>query len=196
MRIFLVLISFVFVSMAHADVFPTFGWIKGKWLTVPSYKKVHGKVPEKLFAYGGGKEFIATLREKDSFIAAPPPLNRGCDYGDSVGDFIYEASPNDGSEVSLNDDSFDVIIFDKRMRIQDKNEGKLFIDLDAHVEWEYFRLTSSEGGHSVWRVKENGKCVAHIDNYMYCDYATERDSDRAFKEAMCGVRINISRTGL
>jgi len=198
--------SYAFAEDRRPAVFPVLGYAEGSLLYVRTYRSEHEKIPEQLFAYGDGKEFIGKLRKVSFFLAAPSDQRRGC-YDDTyMGRFVYEMQQETGMtkalmlddkkkiyEMKPTPEQVDVLIFDTKRNIR-SNKNK-WVDEDLHREWEIFNLTSNEGSHEIVRVRENGKCVSNIDHYTYCDYATEADSVEAFKAAMCGERIYGSDTG-
>lgn len=209
--IFILLANLVSTSPALAEnseqaIFPVLGYAEGSLLYVRTYRNEHRGVPEQLFAYGDGKEFVGKLREKESFLAAPSEQGHAC-YDDTYkGQFVYVLQQTTGIVEALEFDDkkkiyamrpkpkqVHVLIFDTKRNIQ-SNKNK-WIDEDLHTEWEIFNLTSNEGTHEIVRIREDGKCVSHIDYYTYCDYATEADGEEAFKAAMCGKRIDGSGTG-
>jgi hypothetical protein len=211
--IFFVLINLSVMAPAFAQdmssakvAFPVLGYASGKLLYVPSYRSEHGQIPEQLFAYGGGKEFVGKLRKKDSFIPEPSRERQDC-YDDSYkGRFVYEIQQSTGMiqepeydaekksyEMHTKPATVDVIIFDIRKVI--RQEENKWVEESTNTEWQTFHLTSSEGVHDVLRIRQDGKCVGNIDYYTYCDYDTEPDSEAMFREAMCGKKIGESSMG-
>lgn len=209
--IFILLTNLLSTSQASADdrwqaIFPVLGYAEGSSLYVRTYRNEHGKIPETLFAYGDGKEFVGKLRKEDSFLAAPSGEGHDC-YDDTFrGQFVYEMQQTTGmAEVLVFDDKkkiyemrpkpkqVDVLIFDTKRNI--RSSKNKWVEVDSHTEWEILNLTSNEGVHEIVRSREDGKCIGHIDYYTHCDYATEADSVEAFKAAMCGKRVQSSGTG-
>lgn len=162
--------------------FPMLGYVENDLLYVPTYRKIHGKIPEQLFAYGDGKEFIAKLRTKDSFI----PSDKGGECPDnSIGHYVYETQ-HSSKEIK-------VVIFDKKKNVHFKKNK--IIEPASHTEWSILFLTSHEGVHDILRIDKNGMCINHIDYYTHCNYDTEADNEQAFTSAMCGNAVQGSSTG-
>lgn len=162
--------------------FPVLGYVEGNLLYVPTYQEQHANIPDQLFAYGSGREFVATLRKKGSFIA----LDGGRECRTAwVGQYVYETQPAT--------ETVRVIVFDEKKNIQ-SSDAKM-TEPASHAEWEIFSLASNEGGHDILRTQRNGKCIGHIDYYTHCDYDTEADSGQAFQAAMCGEKIYESDAG-
>lgn len=208
---FLVVANLLCLTQAVAEerqpiIFPVMGYAEGDLLYVRTYRSEHERLPEQLFAYGDGKEFVGKLRKMNSFLAEPSGERRGC-YDDTYkGRFVYETlQKTEMTEALVFDEKkkiyekkpkpkrVKVLIFDTRRNI--RSEKNKWIDEDSRTEWEIFNLTSNEGGHEIVRILESGKCVSHIDYYTYCEYATEADSREAFEAAMCGKQIDGSDTG-
>lgn len=164
--------------------FPIQGYVNGNLLHVPTYREQHEAIPMRLFAYGGGREFVAQLRKNTPYIALSDE-HHDCDNGGAVGEFIYEIAPSK--------ETVKVIIFDVQKYITFV-EDKL-IEVNSHTEWQLFHLGSHEGVHDILRTQKNGICISHIDRYTHCNYDTEADSDQAFQAAMCGQKIECTQMG-
>lgn len=182
--LFFIMFNFFLATQTLAEnqpvmSFPMLGVVAGTYLHVPVYRKNHGKMPERLFAYGGGKEFIAKLRIKTPYTPTIKYKGHSCDDGE-IGSYTYE--------TQLSSDQAKVVVFDKKKEIKFDN-GKI-IEPASHTQWEIFFLTSNEGVHDILRAKQNGVCIYHIYYYTHCDYDTEADSAQAFIATMCGKKIN------
>ena len=163
--------------------FPILGFVQGNFLHVPIYRKISGKLPELLFAYGSGKEYISKLRVKDSYVPIAKEPGHSC-QDSIIGYLVYE--------TKTSHDRIKVIIFDQKKEIK-FNRGKI-IESASKTEWEIFSLTSNEGIHDIVRIKQNGICINHIDYYTHCYYDTEADSKEKFTAAMCGKAIDGDST--
>ncbi|MBU0622798.1 MAG: hypothetical protein KJ795_13255 [Gammaproteobacteria bacterium] len=65
----LLLASLYWVSSAQAadkrlPNFPVLGYVEGNLLYVPTYRKEHMRIPQKLFAYGGGQRVCCSFAKK------------------------------------------------------------------------------------------------------------------------------------
>jgi hypothetical protein len=185
--IFFLVVNLLWATSALAEnqrspSFPVLGYVSGNLLHVPTYRDKHEKIPEQLFAYGGGKEFIANLRKIEPFVVSDK--KHDC-YDSWLGHYVYETQPTDKT--------ISVVIFEERKNIKFLEEK--LTEVASNIEWEIFVLTTSEGGDKILRTKNNGRCVSHIVYSSYCSYATEPDSKQAFQSAMCGKKINGADTG-
>ena len=96
MRIILLMLAgFIFSEQVYAKSnqavkFPILnGVIEGGVLRIPSFQGVHTNQPEKLFVYAD-KEYVATLRKKNAFVARnTPEYTTSCD-DENTGDYFYD----------------------------------------------------------------------------------------------------------
>lgn len=187
--ILLMLVSLVFSKLVYADdspvaKFPIQGVIDGGTLIIPSYKTTHEHIPEKLFVYAEGKEYVATPRANKPFVARSTEKHPDCD-DHNIGEYFYDLQPASKEERATT-----VIVFLEKKKFEFRNHK--YLDLGTHNEWQNFELAGQESYHSIWRIKHNGKCIGHIDYYTQCHFDMEPDSDKAFANAKCGREIDGS----